>query len=165
MSGKANAVPIHRCLFRLLFFRRFREQAEWGCSRKWRVMPTSRSIRRGGVLDDSRSARCCGESPVDTVPRSGAPRFGQIHSPQMIDLGLGAAQTQRRPAIGHPPGSRLVGWAKPAGGSPLVYLLPGHGPDTMRHLSYRRLIRNAVAWVASDAAREWAREALPGDNQ
>ncbi len=72
---------------------------------------------------------------------------------------------EQRPAIGHPPGSRLVGWAKPAGGSPLVYLLPGHGPDTMRHLSYRRLIRNAVAWVASDAAREWAREALPGDNQ
>jgi type 1 glutamine amidotransferase len=60
------------------------------------------------------------------------------------------------PVTDHPPGSRLVGWAKSAGQSPLAYLLPGHGPETMAHPAYRRLLTNALAWVASPAAHEWA---------
>jgi len=56
-----------------------------------------------------------------------------------------------------PPGSHLVGWAKAALNSPVVYLQPGHGPETMRHPMYRRLLGNAVEWVASAAAHEWAR--------
>ena len=62
----------------------------------------------------------------------------------------------RHPADDHPPGSRLLGWVKPAGRSPLVYLLPGHGPATMAHPSYRRLLANSLAWVASADARAWA---------
>jgi type 1 glutamine amidotransferase len=54
-------------------------------------------------------------------------------------------------------GSRRVGWAKAAGNSPLVYLQPGHGPSTMQHPDYRRLLSNAVRWVASEAAHTWAR--------
>jgi hypothetical protein len=57
----------------------------------------------------------------------------------------------------HPDGSNLVGWIKRAGRSPLVYLQPGDGPATYEHPGYRRLIRNAIHWVASDAARRWAR--------
>ncbi|MCB0982389.1 MAG: ThuA domain-containing protein [Acidimicrobiaceae bacterium] len=56
-----------------------------------------------------------------------------------------------------PPGSRLVGWAKAALNSPLVYLQPGHGPETMRHPMYRRLLGNAIEWVASADAHAWAR--------
>jgi len=55
-----------------------------------------------------------------------------------------------------PPASRLVGWAKVAERSPLVYLQPGHGPETMGHPQYRRLLANAMSWVASPAAHEWA---------
>lgn len=57
----------------------------------------------------------------------------------------------------HPPGSNLLGWAKSAGASPLVYLQPGDGPSTFQHPSYRRLLANAMAWVASPAAHAWAR--------
>jgi type 1 glutamine amidotransferase len=56
----------------------------------------------------------------------------------------------------HPDGSNLVGWIKRAGRSPLVYLQPGDAPATYGHPGYRRLIRNAIHWVASDAARQWA---------
>lgn len=48
----------------------------------------------------------------------------------------------------HPPGSDLVGWAKQALGSRLVYLQPGDGPDAYAQPDYRRLIRNALFWVA-----------------
>lgn len=63
---------------------------------------------------------------------------------------------EQRAAAEHPPGSQLLGWAKTAGRSPLVYLLPGHGPDTMAHPQYRRLLANAVEWVASPDAHAWA---------
>lgn len=58
---------------------------------------------------------------------------------------------------GHPPGSRLVGWAKVAGRSPVVYLQPGHGPATFAHPAFRRLLGNALRWVASPEAHVWAR--------
>ena len=53
-------------------------------------------------------------------------------------------------------GSSVVGWAKSAGRSPLVYLQPGHGPSTMQHPDYRRLLANALRWVASTDAHQWA---------
>lgn len=57
----------------------------------------------------------------------------------------------------HPPGSNLIGWTKRALNSPLVYLQPGDGPETYANPIYRRILRNAIAWVASDAALTWAR--------
>ncbi|WP_116997227.1 ThuA domain-containing protein [Desertimonas flava] len=56
----------------------------------------------------------------------------------------------------HPPGSNLVAWAKAAGRSPVVYLQFGDGPVTYADPSYRRALANAIAWVASPDAREWA---------
>lgn len=52
--------------------------------------------------------------------------------------------------------SRAVGWVKVAGRSPLVYLQPGHGPETFAHPAYRRLLTNAMSWTASTAAHTWA---------
>lgn len=57
----------------------------------------------------------------------------------------------------HPPGSNLIGWVKRARNSPLVYLQPGDGPPTYANENYRRLIENAVRWVASDEALAWAK--------
>lgn len=56
----------------------------------------------------------------------------------------------------HADGSNLVGWVKKAGGAPLVYLQPGDGPETYADENYRRLVRNAIVWVASEEARAWA---------
>lgn len=57
----------------------------------------------------------------------------------------------------HPTGSQLVGWAKNAGNSPVVYLQFGDGPTTYADPSFRRVVNNAVRWVASDEAHSWAR--------
>lgn len=58
---------------------------------------------------------------------------------------------------GHPPASDLVAWATAAAASPVVYVQPGDSAATFAVPGYRRLIGNAVDWVASDAARSWAR--------
>lgn len=47
----------------------------------------------------------------------------------------------------HPPGSNLVGWAKNAINSRLVYLQPGDGPAAYDSPDYRRLLENAIRWV------------------
>ena len=48
----------------------------------------------------------------------------------------------------HAPGSNLIGWTKTAINSRLVYLQPGDGPETYANPHYRRLVRNAIGWVA-----------------
>ena len=57
----------------------------------------------------------------------------------------------------HADGSNLIGWAKRARRSPLVYLQPGDGPPTYENPHYRRLLENAIRWTASAEALDWAR--------
>jgi uncharacterized protein len=57
----------------------------------------------------------------------------------------------------HPEGSGLIGWVKTAGNSPIVYLQCGDGPAAYANPSFRRLVANAIRWVASDDAQSWAR--------
>jgi hypothetical protein len=59
---------------------------------------------------------------------------------------------------GHPPASDLVAWATSAAASPVVYVQPGDSAATFGVPGYRRLIGNAVDWVASPAARAFAAE-------
>jgi uncharacterized protein len=59
-------------------------------------------------------------------------------------------------SVGHPPASNLIAWAKVAGRSPLVYIQPGDTATTFSLPQYRRLLANAIAWVASPEARQWA---------
>jgi hypothetical protein len=53
---------------------------------------------------------------------------------------------------GQPMASDLVGWTTTAGRSPIAVLQPGDGPATFAHPAFRRLLANALAWVASPAA-------------
>ena len=55
----------------------------------------------------------------------------------------------------HPRGSDLIGWVKRARNSPLVYLQPGDDHVTYDDPVYRRLVENALRWVASPEARAW----------
>ncbi|MBB3957320.1 ThuA domain-containing protein [Novosphingobium sediminicola] len=48
----------------------------------------------------------------------------------------------------HPPGSSLIGWTKMAINSRLAYLQPGDGPAAYDNPHYRRLVENALRWVA-----------------
>jgi type 1 glutamine amidotransferase len=54
---------------------------------------------------------------------------------------------EQHPASGQA-GSNLVAWTRQHGRSRVVYLLPGHGPSTMEHEMYRRLLANACVFVA-----------------
>jgi type 1 glutamine amidotransferase len=42
----------------------------------------------------------------------------------------------------------LIGWAKQALASRLVYLQPGDGPGAWDNAAYRMLVHNAMRWVA-----------------
>lgn len=64
-----------------------------------------------------------------------------------------------------PPGSDLVGWAKPALQSPLVYLQLGHGPETYANPHYRQLLADAITWAASPEAAAWAKAGLQSTNK
>jgi uncharacterized protein len=56
----------------------------------------------------------------------------------------------------HPPAGNVVAWATSAGRSPIVFVEPGDNGATFALPAYRRLVANALAWVASADARIWA---------
>jgi len=56
----------------------------------------------------------------------------------------------------HPTGSDLIVWANACGNSPIVVSDVGDSPLAYDDPSYRRLVENAIRWVASDDARTWA---------
>lgn len=48
----------------------------------------------------------------------------------------------------HAEGSNLIGWAKTHGASRIVYLQCGDDPVTYADKNYRKLVENAIRWVA-----------------
>jgi uncharacterized protein len=83
-------------------------------------------------------------------------------TPIAADRFLSARQAVRRetqtPWEGHDPApNALIGWAKAAGNSPVVYLQPGDGPATYAHPHYRTLVGNAIRWVSSPEGQAWAK--------
>ena len=66
----------------------------------------------------------------------------------------------------HENGSPLVAWARRQGASPIVYLQCGDDPETYANPYFRRLLANAIQWVNSEEARQWARSAdnIPDNN-
>jgi len=48
----------------------------------------------------------------------------------------------------HPEGSDLIGWTRKIGASRLVYLQPGDDRETYDNPHYRRMVENAIRWVA-----------------
>ena len=55
----------------------------------------------------------------------------------------------------HPPGSDLIVWANACRNSPIVVSDVGDSPLAYDDPSYRKLIENALRWVASAEARAW----------
>ena len=48
----------------------------------------------------------------------------------------------------HPPGSNLIGWTREVGASRIVYLQCGDDPIAYGNPQFRRLLENAISWVA-----------------
>ena len=58
----------------------------------------------------------------------------------------------------HARGSDLIGWVKHYRNSPIVYLQCGDDPRAYANPHYRQLLANAIGWVSSPEAREWAQQ-------
>ena len=52
----------------------------------------------------------------------------------------------------HPPGSDLIAWHRQVGEGRLVYLQPGDGPATYADPNFRRMLMNALDFVALELA-------------
>jgi len=50
----------------------------------------------------------------------------------------------------HPPGSNLVAWTKQVGPAPLVYLQFGDGPETYANPYFRRILAQALQFIAGE---------------
>ena len=57
----------------------------------------------------------------------------------------------------HPRGTNLTVWAKRTRNSPVVAMDSGDGPLAYENPAFRRLLANAITWVASPEAQAWAR--------
>ena len=58
----------------------------------------------------------------------------------------------------HGPGSNLVGWVKHYLNSPITYLQCGDDGLAYANEHFQKLLGNAIDWVSSEEAREWARD-------
>lgn len=67
------------------------------------------------------------------------------------------APRQEQADWNHPPGSNLIVWANAAANSPVVVSDVGDGPQAFANPNFRRLLHNALRWVSSAEARDWAR--------
>ncbi|MGB1140114.1 MAG: ThuA domain-containing protein [Halioglobus sp.] len=56
----------------------------------------------------------------------------------------------------HPSGPNVVGWAKHYRNSPIVYLQCGDSAEAYANVHFRQLLHNAINWVSSTDAQEWA---------
>ncbi len=66
------------------------------------------------------------------------------------------APRQEQADWNHPPGSNLIVWANAAANSPVVVSDVGDGPQAFTNPNFRRLLHNALRWVSSAEARDWA---------
>ena len=86
--------------------------------------------------------------------RTDAPMDGRLFTSTYEHVVVGEAEAPD--CRDHPPASDLIAWATVAERSPVVYVQPGDSAATFAHESYRRLVPNALAWVASPGAHQWA---------
>ena len=111
-----------------------------------------------GLVDFSVSDElyCCPVFEADVVPllRTDASMDGELFVSTYEHVVMGA---ERAPNChDHPPASDLIAWATVAERSPVVYVQPGDSAATFGLAAYQLLLANALSWVASSDAHQWA---------
>ncbi len=99
---------------------------------------------------------CCPVFEADVVPllRTDASMDGELFVSTYEHVVMGA---ERAPNChDHPPASDLIAWATVAERSPVVYVQPGDSAATFGLAAYQLLLANALSWVASSDAHQWA---------
>jgi hypothetical protein len=115
--------------------------------------PVTRGLEAGFEITDELYLRTPLQASPDTVPllRSDY-RFTQANfSPPPL------APKAEQETWTHPDGDDVIVWARRVRNSPVVASEAGDGPPAYANPGFRRLLANAIAWVASDAARDWSR--------
>ncbi len=56
--------------------------------------------------------------------------------------------------VDNPENDKVCGWVYAYGKSPVVYIQPGHGPSAYENPGYRRLVAQAIRWVAGQLPEE-----------
>jgi len=72
------------------------------------------------------------------------------------------APAEQQEGWSHPKGSNLVVWANAAKNSPVVASDIGDSPGAFENPGFQRLLKNALQWVASKEARQWAKQGSTG---
>ena len=92
---------------------------------------------------------CCPVFADDVVPlmRTDVSMDGRLFTSTFEHVVVGEAEAPD--CRDHPPASDLIAWATVAERSPVVYIQPGDSAVTFASDGYRRLIANALDWVAS----------------
>jgi type 1 glutamine amidotransferase len=84
------------------------------------------------------------DDEVEVLIRTDAPRDARHHA-----SAYAAVRRETNPEWSHSPASDAVAWTHRVGRSRIVYLQPGEGPESFDNPWYRRIIGNAVGWLAS----------------
>lgn len=114
--------------------------------------PVVEGLGEGFDLDDELYLAEIHEDDVEPLLRSDFPFVEEEFSSAALAV---AGQRGSREGWSHPPGSNLIAWVRPHPTSRIVYLQPGDGPPTYANPAFRRLLTNAITWVAghgTDAA-------------
>lgn len=116
--------------------------------------PICRGVQDGFELTDQRYLAPILEEGLTPLMRTDAP----MTDDHFYSAALAVKQRYGdRTGWHHPPTSPVLGWVKTAGRSPVAYLQPGHGPTAYANEAFRTVLANAIRWVASADAHEWAR--------
>ena len=84
------------------------------------------------------------DDEVTVLITTDAPRDDSFHA-----SALAAVRRETNTDWHHPPASAAVAWTHTQGRSTIVYLQPGDGPEAFGNDLYRRLIANAIKWLAT----------------
>jgi hypothetical protein len=84
------------------------------------------------------------DDEVEVLIRTDAPRDAHHHA-----SAYAAVRRETNPEWTHAPASDAVAWTHLVGRSRVVYLQPGEGPESFDNPWYRRIVDNAVGWLAS----------------
>ena len=116
--------------------------------------PVTRGLEAGFEITDELYLRTALEKTSDTVPLLESDyAFTQSNfSPPPL------APKAEQDSWAHDDGDYVIVWARRARNSPVVASEAGDGPAAYSNPGFRRLLANAIAWVASDEARAWARD-------
>jgi type 1 glutamine amidotransferase len=108
--------------------------------------PVCVGLPRSFVLTDETYQCPVLEAGLTPLLVSDAPRGSDEHYSAHLAI---EGRLHDREGWSHPPGSSYAAWVKAAGRSTLVYVQPGDGPPVYGDPNYRRLLANAVGWLAT----------------